>query len=182
MPSDKISLPESIDGWRLEGQPQRIDKTNIFDYMNGAGELYLSYHFDHLLVYEYKNKNENDILVELYHMKDSQDAFGLLSLDWGGEAVELNHSGAGKSGKSIVPSNRALYGRGLLRVWSDNLYIRILALKESPGVKEVILQFGKLITTNRESPSPPELSQIIKPSIDSPWAVKKDRTAYFYSH
>jgi len=57
-----------------------------------------------------------------------------------------------------------------------------MAYKESPGVREVILQFGKLITANRENPSPPELPQVIKSSTDSPWTVKKDRTAYFYSH
>lgn len=182
MQTDKINLPDTIDGWRLEGPPRIIDKTNIFDYMNGAGELYLSYHFDHLLVYEYKNKSGNDILVELYTMKDSQDAFGLLSLDWGGEAVELNHPNADNSEKSIVPQSRALYGKGLLRVWSDNLYIRIMAFKDMPGVREGILRLGKIITADRSNPPPPEMLLSVKPSTDSPWTLKKDRTAYFYSY
>ncbi|HZX11196.1 MAG TPA: DUF6599 family protein [Acidobacteriota bacterium] len=182
MQSDKINLPDTIDGWKLTNPPKMIDKTNIFDYMNGAGELYLSYHFDHLLVYEYKNKSDNDILVELYYMNDSKDAFGLLSLDWGGEAVELNQPQEEKPGESIVPRERALYGKGLLRVWSDNLYIRIMAFKDIPGVKEVILQLGKIITADRRNPSPPEMLKAIQPFMTSPWTLKRDRTAYFYSH
>jgi hypothetical protein len=182
MQSDKINLPDTIGGWRLEGPPRLIDETNIFDYMDGAGELYLSYHFDQLWVYEYKNKSNNDILVELYYMKDSHDAFGLLSLDWAGEDVVLNHPQPEKSEKSIVPRSRALYGMGLLRAWSDNLYIRIMAFKDTPGIKEVILHLGKIITANRNNPSPPEMLQVIKPSMDSPWTLKKNRTAYFYSH
>ncbi|MFW6140518.1 MAG: DUF6599 family protein [Acidobacteriota bacterium] len=182
MQSDNINLPDTIDGWKLTGPPKRVDQTNIFDYMNGAGELYLSYHFDHLLVYEYKNKSDNDILVELYHMKDSRDAFGLLSLDWGGEAVRLNQSQEEESSESIVPQKRALYGEGLLRVWSDNLYIRIMAFKDTPGVKEVIFQLGKIITAKRRNPFPPEMLQAVKPSADSPWILKRDRTAYFYSY
>ncbi len=182
MQSDKINLPATIDGWKLTKPPKMIDKTNIFDYMNGAGELYLSYHFDHLLVYEYKNKSDNDILVELYYMNDSKDAFGLLSLDWGGEAVELNQPQAEKPSESIVPRKRALYGKGLLRVWSDNLYIRIMAFRDTPGVKEVILQLGKIITADRRNPPPPEMLKAIQPFMDSPWTLKRDRTAYFYSY
>jgi hypothetical protein len=182
---NKINLPERVDGWRIERQPRRIDKTNIFDYMNGAGELYLSYHFDHLMVYDYTSDSDNDIRVELYQMKGSRDAFGLLSLDWGGEPVELDHLGSGKSvksRKSIIPSSRALYGKGLLRAWSDNIYIRITALRETPGIKETILKLGKIITTGRANPPAPELLKVIKPPMGSSWAAKRDRTAYFYSH
>ena len=182
MPSDEISLPASIDGWKLEDPPQLIDETNIFNYMDGAGELYLGYHFDHLSVYEYRDTNENSIVVELYQMKGSPDAFGLLSMDWSGEAIELNPPETGTAASSIVPPYRALYGKGLLRAWSDDLYIRIMANREIPGAREVILQLGSLITAGRNNPAPPEFLQVINPSPGAPWTIKKDRTAYFYSH
>jgi len=182
MKPEEINLPDTIDGWKLERVPKRIEKTNIFDYMNGAGELYLSYHFDHLAVYEYKNKSGNDIVVELYTMKDPQDAFGLLSMDWGGEPVNLGEPEKRKFIKAIIPQNRALYGKGLLRVWSDNLYIRIMAFKDMPGVKEVILRLGEIITAGRGHPSPPEMLHSVKISTDSPWTLRKDRTAYFRSY
>ena len=57
--------------------------------MDGAGELYLGYRFKFLEVYEYTNPGESDILVELYWMDSSDDAYGLLSGDWGGDAVDL---------------------------------------------------------------------------------------------
>jgi hypothetical protein len=64
--------------------------------MNGAGELYIGYRFRHLDVYEYTSGSEENILVELYYMETPDDAFGLLSLDWGGESVTLNKkTGAG---------------------------------------------------------------------------------------
>ena len=181
MQQDDIKLPEIIDGWSLEGSPRRVDRSNIFDYMNGAGELYLGYHFSHLLVYQYRDKDDNEILVELYFMKDSRDAFGLLSLDWGGESVLLNDQ-VSPDRESIVPSSRALYGMGLLRVWSDNLYIRIMAFRETPDVREVILKLGKIITKDRKDPPPPDLLAVAGPGTVSGWILNKDRTAYFYSH
>lgn len=188
MSSEQITLPAAVSGWKLEGTPRRIDSANIFEYMDGAGELYLSFHFDHLMVYEYKAPGENDILVELYFMKESRDAFGLLSLDWGGEAVDFGPPGrpgpseTARPGSSIVPPSRALYGEGLLRVWSDDLYIRIMAFRETPEVKEAILQLGKMITAGRNNPPPPEFLASIEPSADRPWKMRIDRTAYFYSH
>ncbi len=182
MPPEKIELPERFDGWGLEGPPRRIDEANIFEYMNGAGELYLSYHFDHLLVYEYAGQNGNTILVELYQMREPRDAFGLLSLDWSGEAVDLGRHVPSQPGKNIIPPDRALYGQGLLRAWSDDMYLRILGSRESPEIRAAILELGKLITTNRQDPAPPEFLQVVNPSNDSPWLVRRDRTAYFYSH
>lgn len=183
MPAETIRLPETVDGWKLEGPPRRIDSANIFDYMDGAGELYLSYYFDHLLVYEYKDEDGDDILVEFYAMKGFRDAFGLLSLDWGGEAVELGGRRENRPGTvSIAPSSRALYGMGLLRIWSDNAYVRILASREGPDVKDAVLKLGKAVVAGRENPAPPEMLRAVDPAIDRPWALRKDRTAYFYSH
>jgi hypothetical protein len=183
MPADSIRLPKTIDGWKLEGPPRRIDATNIFDYMDGAGELYLSYHFDHLMAYEYKGDGGNDILVELYDMEGSRDAFGLLSLDWGGETVKL--SGRDEEGPGvapIVPSSRALYGEGLLRIWSDDLYVRILAASEGPGVRDAVLRLGEAIVAGRKNPAPPELLRAVDPGTDATWTLRKDRTTCFYSH
>ena len=102
--ANEINLPKTIGGWTRPDSAQTIDSTSIFKYMNGAGELYLSYGFNHLDVYEYTADNQKSILVELYYMKNSDDAFGLLSLDWGGEPVTFNHSYVKQESNTIAPS------------------------------------------------------------------------------
>ncbi|MEE8554159.1 MAG: DUF6599 family protein, partial [Desulfobacterales bacterium] len=110
--ANEINLPKTIGAWTRSDSAQTIDSTSIFKYMNGAGELYLSYGFNHLEVYEYTADNQKNILVELYYMKTSDDAFGLLSLDWGGEPVTFNHSPVNKASYAIAPPDSALYGKG----------------------------------------------------------------------
>ncbi len=39
--ANKISLPKTLGDWSRPKSPKIIDSTNIFKYMNGAGELYL---------------------------------------------------------------------------------------------------------------------------------------------
>jgi len=177
-----INLPETINGWKLEGPPKQIDKSNIFDYMDGGGELYLSYKFDHLLVYQYADKSENEILVEIYQMKTKDEAFGLLSLDWTGEPMVLNPEVPVEPETVVAPASQALYGEGLLRAGVNNLYLRILASKETSGVREAILKLTKIMADKTSRSPLPDIFKVIKVSADSLWKIRRNRTAYFHSH
>jgi hypothetical protein len=84
--ADSIAtLPKQAGPWVRPDGPRRITEETIFDYMDGAGELYLAYRFEHLDVYEYSTPEQRlgTLNVELYWMKSPDDAFGLLSNDWG---------------------------------------------------------------------------------------------------
>ena len=138
MNEERVKLPETIGFWTRADSARIIDSGNIFDYMNGAGELYLAYGFDHLEVYEYTSDRHESILVEVYVMHTSNDAFGLLSLDWGGEPVPIRSTPPFQSEPSVSPPARALYGGGLLRIRSGSLYARVMAclLYTSPSPRD----------------------------------------------
>src|SRR5512144_522848 len=51
-----VTLPKTIGGWTRAGEPRKITSKTIFDYMDGAGELYIGYRFDHLDVFEYSSR------------------------------------------------------------------------------------------------------------------------------
>ena len=178
----EINLPKTIGHWAGPDEPRVIHAKNIFAYMNGAGELYLGYRFHHLEVFDYRCDNQDNILVELYYMETSDDAFGLLSLDWGGESISFGSSPAHTANKSHPPSTRALYGAGLLRIWSDNLYARVMAFRETPSSKQAVLALGQAITANRKNPPEPELLKIYPRTIDSSWKVRRDRLSFFRSY
>jgi hypothetical protein len=182
MTKKTVNLPKTIGAWTRSGSARIIDSSNIFDYMNGAGELYLAYGFDHLEVYEYTADQQENILVEVYVMNTSDDAFGLLSQDWSGDPVTLQSTPALKSKPTVAPPNRALYGMGLLRLWADTIYARVMAYHESAASKEAVLALGKTISANRKVPGQPELLNILPDVIDSDWKLRKDRIGYFRSH
>jgi hypothetical protein len=115
-------------------------------------------------------------------METSDDAFGLLSLDWGGESISLGGFPAHAANKSLPSSTRALYGAGLLRIWSDNLYARVMAFRETPSSKQAVLALGQAITANRKNSPEPELLKIPPRTIDSSWKVRKDRLSFFRSY
>ncbi len=176
-------LPKTLGVWTRSDSARIIHKGNIFQYMNGAGELYLAYGFDHLEVYEYTAADqEDDILVEVYFMNTSDDAFGLLSMDWGGEPIAIHDSPSFQADATIAPSTRALYGGGLLRVWADTIYARVMAYRETSESKNAVFSIGRQIAADRKMPPEPELLKILPQSIDSEWKLRKDRIGYFRSH
>src|SRR4030042_6310995 len=123
-------LPKTVGVWKKPALPMVVDASNIFQYMNGAGELYLAYRFKNLEVYEYKADGQESIVAEIYFMETPDDAFGLLSQDWGGEPADLKPSRPAAMKTSRAPIIRALYGAGLLRISSGNIYARIMAYLE----------------------------------------------------
>jgi len=180
--ANEINLPKTIGNWTRPDSPRVVDSKNIFDYMNGAGELYLGYRFRHLDVFDYASDNREDILVELYFMETSDDAFGLLSLDWGGEPVFFGGSPANTPNQSLISSTRALYGEGLLRMCSGNLYARVMAFRETPASKQAVLALGKAVAANGKISPEPEIFKILPLQIGSAWKLRKDRLSFFRSH
>ena len=177
-----VTLPETVGVWNRPESPRVINSKNIFKYMNGAGELYLGYRFRHLEVFDYTSVDQPNILVELYFMESSDDAFGLLSLDWGGEPVFFDGSPPPASNPFFASPTRALYGGGLLRLWSDTIYARVMAERETPASKQAVLALGQAITANAENPPEPDLVKIPILKIDSAWKLRRDRLSYFRSH
>lgn len=69
-----MTWPTSLGEWKRAGEPRRIAADGIFEYMDGAGELYLAYRFDHLETCEYRAPGEEPILAESYLMRSPDDA------------------------------------------------------------------------------------------------------------
>ncbi len=173
-----VTLPQTVGGWTVSGPAKRVEPKAIFDYMDGAGELYLAYRFKFLDVYEYKKTGQSDILVELYWMDSTDDAYGLLSGDWGGDEVDF----ASTPGSATPATVRALYGAGLLRIWSDNLYARVMTYEETDATKQAVLALGRAIVAGRPQPGRPRLIQALPQAVGSRFALRVDRTVYLRSH
>jgi hypothetical protein len=182
MNADKPNLPKTVGIWNKLEPSRIINPENIFKYMNGAGELYLGYRFRHLEVFDYTSADQGNILVELYFMESPDDAFGLLSLDWGGEPVSFDGAPAAISDQYFTAPGRALYGGGLLRLWSDNMYARIMAERETPASKEAVLALGKAIASDNQYPSEPALVKLLPLKIDKVWKLRVDRLSFFRSY
>ena len=119
------ALPSEADGWKTGREDQIFTRDDIFDYVDGGGEIYLAYDFQFVFVREYVREGAPSIVVEVYQMSSSEDAFGVFTHDPDGEDVDLGQG--------------ALYGAGLLRFWKDKVFVRLMADRETPEAKALIM-------------------------------------------
>ncbi len=180
MKTAKPELPRTVGPWVRNEAIRTISAENIFEYMDGAGELYIGYRFDRLEVTEYTAPDEKNILVELYFMKTPDDAFGLLSLDWGGEPVDLGVARQSAEKQPTWPN--ALYGEGLLRLRSDKIYARILAEQETPRSRKAVLAIGGAVVKDSTDSSSPTLLRQLPETLWPEWKQRRGVTSYFRSH
>lgn len=180
MNEPSLNLPRTVGVWTQSAGPQFVGPREIFNYMDGAGELYLGYHFKHLEVQRYSSADQGEILVELYWMESSDDGYGLLSGDWGGDLIELeptqSRSAVGNDGA------RGLYGAGLLRLWSDNLYARVMADHETEASKAAVQALGQAIASGRSTPPRPAIIRALPPRVGTQFSLRSDRVVFLRSH
>jgi len=167
-------VPRVVGTWSRPAEPRAIAPAEIFAYMDGAGELYLAYRLARLEVYDYASADETTILLELYWLESPDDGYGLLSGDWGGEAIRLDESWPAQP-------PRALYGAGLLRVWSDDLYVRILASDDTPAARAAVLELGRAVVAGRRAASPPGLVTALPEAVAGSYHLRADRVTFLRS-
>lgn len=131
-----ILLPEDLGHWVKKPDPVIYDRENIFDYINGAGEVYRSYAFDHLTVARYENPDGLAVRVELFDMGNPADAYGVYSY-----ALEEEESGIGSA---------FVRGGSVLCFWQDRFYVCVAAEQREPDPGPIIEELARGIS--RELP------------------------------
>ena len=76
-----ISLPAEVEGWKWDGKEIKYNSKTLFDYIDGAAELFLAYGFQNLTARRYEKSNQPPITIELYEMGSSEDAYGVFSFE-----------------------------------------------------------------------------------------------------
>jgi hypothetical protein len=127
--NQEISLPSETGGWRWDEKEMKYDSKTLFGYIDGAAELYLAYGFQNLTVRRFEKLNQPPLIVELYEMASSEDAYGVFSFEHQDEAV-----GIGQGSE---------FGGGLLRFWKGNYFVSLYAEGEGADVESGILAMGR---------------------------------------
>jgi len=137
------ALPEKIHGWRLApDESVTYDQESLYDYIDGGAELYLSYDFRRVVHRTYVREGMPDILVDVFDMGTSQNAFGVFSHSR--EKIEAEF-GQGSQ-----------YTAGLLLFWKGRYYVAILASPETEDSKRALLELAGIIdgAIDNEGPLP----------------------------
>jgi len=133
-PSDlkEFVFPE-VAGWKQSGEIQTFSPKTLYEYIDGAADLYLMYDFQELKVAEYQNAKKGSVTVDVYFHKTPIQAFGIYSQERLSDANFINIGAQG-----YVESN-------VLNFLTGPYYVRISSYNTGAEDREILLTFAKKV-------------------------------------
>jgi hypothetical protein len=123
-------IPRTVGPWLSEAD-QVYDVETIFKSISGAGELYRSYNMKLVVSRRFHKDGRPDIVVDIFDMGSSEDAFGVFTHDLDGEDAGIGQG--------------SIYKAGLLAFWKDRYFGSIVAEEETKDTKAAVLDLGRRI-------------------------------------
>lgn len=128
---DFFSLPDRISGWELTDRQTHTPET-LYEYIDGAAELYISFGFRIMASATYKKQGEPDIQVDWFDMGEAANAFGIFTHGMENPAREV---GQGSE-----------YADGQLRFWKGRFFATIQAAPETGASRAAVFKLASLLT------------------------------------
>ena len=128
-------FPE-VKGWGQSGELQTYIPGTLFEYINGAADLYLAYDFQELKVAEYQNDEKASVTVDIYQHGTPIQAFGIYSEERLPSATFMDVGVEGYIEKNI------------LNFLTGSYYVKISGYNTGARDQEILLTFAKKIAEN----------------------------------
>jgi hypothetical protein len=127
-----FKFPE-VTGWKQSGEIQTFTPKTLYEYINGAADLYLMYDFQELKVAEYLSEKKASVIVDVYRHKTPTHAFGIYSQERHPKANFINIGAQGYVEEEILNFIAGPY------------YVKITGYKIESGGQEVLISFAKKV-------------------------------------
>ncbi len=115
-----------IKGWEVKADDVVYGKMNLWEYINGAADMYLAYDFMDLNIAEYTNEQEHSVKVEIYRHSSFENAFGIYTAE---RMVNYNFIDIGIQGYTESD---------ILNFLTGEFYVK-LASSGKPGIEQSAL-------------------------------------------
>lgn len=147
-------MPDSIDGWLKITDDRIFNQENLYDYIDGGAELYLSFGFSKVFNRIYSNATGHEILVDIFYMNSTQDAFGVFSFTIGTIGNDYGQQ------SQIAP--------GAIVFWKDKYYVSLFSNPETEETTRLMKKLAQMIddSINEEGKLPEILDYLPQNDLD----------------
>jgi len=127
----KDLLPDVLPGWKVDKTTPLTSHSELYAYMDGGAELFISYGFREAISRTYIREGHPDVVVEVYDLGESRNAFGVFSQVRESENLELGQGGY------TIP--------GAVFFWKGPYYMLLSSWEATPETTDFMLLLGSYI-------------------------------------
>jgi hypothetical protein len=144
------AAPAPASRWERKAEPRTFGSTNLYEYIDGAADLFLGYGFVSLTATEYRRgeDEEHQITVDVYDMGTPLHAFGVFA------------SERAEGAKALDLGAQSYSDAGLVAFWQGQYYVKVSQTSEDDT--EAAIAQAKAASTRlpHATSLPPELSRL----------------------
>jgi hypothetical protein len=158
----QANLPRQAGRWSAQTGDRIFDEKTIFSYIDGAAEVYKAYNFKQCLSRQYTISGGPAIILDIFEMGSSEDAYGVFTHDIDGAKVDIGQDGR--------------FRPGWLSFWKSHFFVSIYMEEETTAAEQAVKKLGRQVADKitGHGPKPEILSQL------PPSGLIKDRIRYLY--
>jgi hypothetical protein len=103
-----------MEGWTKDGDPATYLPDNLFEYIDGAADVYLSYEFEELATLTYDRGEKKSLSIDIYRHGDLRNAFGIYSQE------------KPRNGRFLRIGTEGYYEQGVLNFFHGPYYVKLV--------------------------------------------------------
>ncbi|HRR80618.1 MAG TPA: 4Fe-4S dicluster domain-containing protein [Planctomycetota bacterium] len=163
----KSVLAPRVDAWELEGDVRLyVGPNGLFEYINGAGEPYLTYAFVQVAAAKYK-QGRLEVNADLWYFASPEEAFGAYSRDCSAGARTLEKLGNGGAS-----------GEGEVWAWNGAHYLHLVSLGQKPASREDLVGLAKALLARM----PEGAAKLPSVVTALPLAARQPTSVHYFHH
>ncbi|MCU0287273.1 MAG: hypothetical protein MUF15_12875 [Acidobacteria bacterium] len=143
-PIDIKSLFPQLNGWTQKGNIDIYNPDNLYEYIDGAADVFLSYDFQELATASFETKPKGSFTVDIYRHGNNKNGFGIYSQE------------KPAKGPFIAIGAQGYYEKGVLNFLAGPFYIKIagfdLGDRDETILKEAAQQIAQKIQGDLQFP------------------------------
>jgi len=128
---DMSTLFPDLEGWTKDGSPEIFYADNLWEYIDGAAEIYLTYDFQRVATLTYESGPEKSLTIDIYEHDTPRNAFGIYSQEKPTE------------GDFLQIGTQGYYDRGILNFYFGSYYVKIMGFDLGEGEKQFLESTGR---------------------------------------
>jgi len=132
--SNLLPVNGDVTNWQRAGEVRVFAGKKLYDYIDGAGEVFMKYDFKEVATTEYENPATGDLMaIDIYDMGSATEAFGIYSYSRyvGAEFVNVGNEGF------VTDSS--------LDFWEDRFYVKVQAFQMGDDTSTAMRGFATRI-------------------------------------
>ncbi len=132
--AELVPSAKEMDPVIVSSEPEYYNRDNLWDYIDGGAPAYIAFGFEQVVTLVVMNPDSLEMVVDIYDMADSLNAFGIYSQE------------KSSKGKPVTFGSNGMQYNNAIYFWQDRYYVKLITYETSLKANEFLIQMAGIMS------------------------------------